>query len=108
MSLYKVGEEVILQSIKSPQLNGDAVVLEVLTSEENAERFERIAGVQVMGSPGRGYILDISVPARTQNGVHIPSGARLWDESALRKKYKPGWSFEKLMDALQHRHTHDA
>lgn len=109
MSLYKVGEEVILQSIRSPELNGDAVVLEVLSNEDNNKRLRRLVpNIRFPPEGGDVYILTTPAPGREMRGFAIPENAIPWGEKALRKKYKPGKSFEELMSTLQPGRVHNA
>jgi len=80
MSLFKVGEEVILQSVEYPHLSGDAVVLDVYR--------DCLSG---SGIYEPGYRLSIDHPKASWG----------WTQSALRKKYKPGEDFNTLMDKLK-------
>ena len=75
MSLFKVGEECILQSQSQPQLNGDCAVLEVLPPKK---RSSHMGGGIYQMVHGCCYYLSIDSPS----GV-------AWHESALRKKHKP-------------------
>ena len=66
---FSIGEEVFLVSEDDPSLNCEAVVEDII--------FDRLI-----------YRI----------GVIGPNGLDLWEESALRKKYKPSsMSFEELM-----------
>ena len=72
--LYSVGEEVLLCSKTYPELNGPAVVCEVV--------FKLIRGnIDGIMRP-HGYFLNIAVP-----------DGRKWCEEALRKKPDPGGEY---------------
>ena len=85
--LFSVGEGVILDSKSRPYLNGDCVVEGIYFSGD----INPLNGKQVHYYDGRwGYALSIRCPSKN-----------LWDESAIRKKYKPGRSFSELMKHLK-------
>ncbi len=78
---FKIGEEVILQSVESPHMNGECIVLDIDTDFED-------------GIPG--YRLTIPCN-KDEEGLDM-----LWDESAIKKKYKGSeFSFESLMENLK-------
>lgn len=83
--LFSVGEEVLLQSVRYPELNGECTVLDVRNSTDN-KTF--------------GYKLTIAAPEPT-NGW--------WIQSALRKKHKPSdHSFDSLMADLKSKEPRNA
>lgn len=93
--LFKVGEEVILKSVSCPECNGEYIVVKVLSPEEI---FKSRNDGQLMRNGGTtySYLLD-EVFQHTDHGF----GEICWDESALRKKYKPSeFTFDQLMDSL--------
>ena len=80
---FEAGEEIILDSPNNPHLNGDCVVVEVSTRRS----FSASEGKYYNGRPH--YKLTIQHPT-----------AAWWSQSSLRKKHKPGDSFESLMTSL--------
>lgn len=94
-SYFHVGEEVILQSVDRPDLNGEYTVRQVLVGRETY--ICRATGKKVRTYPeGFYYILEEVIPL-THDGFEIN-----WDESALRKKHKPSDdSFEQMMNKLK-------
>ncbi len=82
--LFCVGEQVVLQSVACPHLSGDCIVREVRGPKKFADL---ITGEMRFGF---GYDLNISHPS----GV-------LWAEAALKKKHKPGDSFDSIMDSFK-------
>lgn len=97
--LFWVGEEVILQSVSSPEKNGDAVVLEVLSPEESVARAKELNPDfpgEYRNMEGIGYVLDIPA-GMSERGNRLVC----WAESALRKKHEGSQdSFEQMMDKL--------
>lgn len=76
--LFKVGEEVILQSSQLPECNGEYVVSGI----------ERVCGCW--------YDLGFTLPE------DIEHGGTLWAERCLKKKYKPSTqSYDELVKELQ-------
>ncbi len=77
MSYFKAGEEVILQSVSAPELNGECSIIEVLP------RFARKTWVSSNES-------DCIIDSGYSYITTIPHSRGLsWAESALRKKHKP-------------------
>lgn len=105
MSLFIKDEEVILQSRDLPELNGDAVVLEVITNSERMVRIQAcnphlnvtFEGPNNNKGDGLVYILNIFSP----NANPKIRGDNGWSSVALRKKYKPGEEYDTLMDILK-------
>lgn len=84
---FSVGEEVILVSKMQPQYNGDQIVEYVIPPGEHPDPLN--SNVIVEG-PGYGYRL-AGLSLHEDRGLYF-------DESALRKKYKPSdESFSELM-----------
>lgn len=88
MPLFVVGEVVVLQSKKSPELNGEHQVIEVVAPGETVV----IDGINKKNNlPRHVYRL----------GVIGPTGTGFWYESALRKRHQPGeYSFDGLKQIL--------
>lgn len=85
--LFRVGEEVVLQSINYPELNGNAIVQKVDSGYEEGSK-----------KPCYGYVLNIGNPL-------YPG----WAESALRKKHKPSdHSFDSLIAELKSKEPRNA
>lgn len=100
--LFEVGEEVILCSKSHPELNGDAVVMEVINNYEEDVAYLSSLGFSWMDpSPGYpAYLLDVESPIMSDSGSVLSSHGGLWRQSALRKKYKPAdKSFKELMSS---------
>jgi len=79
MSLFSVGEAVILQSKSYPELNGECVVIYV-----DVERRVNDGTFQI------GYKTTIPTPDSV-----------CWAESALRKKQEPGDDYDTIMDRIK-------
>lgn len=95
--LFAVGEVVILQSKQFPGLNGECTVLAHV--KKGDDFFDPVAKRMVRRVAGPGYLLDVS----GDNAVLSDGspGARLWAESALRKRHQPGeYSFDGLKQIL--------
>lgn len=80
---FEVGEEVILQSISAPELNGDTVVLDVrycVYRNWSTKELEE------------GYLYQLGIKGHNDG----------WMESSLRKKHKPSdMSFTDLMTSIK-------
>jgi len=89
---FEVGEEVILQSNMFPNLNGNAFVLKKIKPKAiyTCLHCGKTNGLKDIGMSG--YMLNIPV----SNDC-----CTAWGESALRKKHKPGESFEFLMQSIK-------
>lgn len=83
-ALFEVGEIAILCSARNPHLNGEVKILDRDFDTKN------IVGSEEFRS-GWHYALTIE----------SPNNAKWWAESALRKRPKPGDSFDKLMGDLK-------
>lgn len=92
---FHVGEEVILQSVSRPDLNGEYTVRQVLDDRETY--ICRATGENIRPYPeGFHYTLEEVVPL-THDGFE-----NCWRESALRRKHKPSDdSFEQMMNKLK-------
>ncbi|UVN13478.1 hypothetical protein FBPa8_0014 [Pseudomonas phage vB_PaeP_FBPa8] len=91
---FHVGEEVILQSVDRPDLNGEYTVRQVVVGRETY--ICRDTGSKIRTYPeGVYYILE--------EVILLTDGFETsWCESALRKKHKPSDdSFEQMMDKLR-------
>jgi hypothetical protein len=75
MSYFKLGEECILQSVYSPELNGDCVVTAIEAPER---RWHLKRDGEIGWATEFAYFTTIAHP----NGY-------VWNESALRKKHNP-------------------
>jgi len=86
---FAVGEIVILQSKRFPELNGEYPVVDVLAPGESA----RVDGVPLVNDQGGfGYNL----------GCRAVGHSGWWCESALRKRHQPGeYSWKDLKTILQ-------
>lgn len=83
--VFQVGEEVILQSLTYPELNGECVVLSVVENDDNLAWKD-------------GKLVDVGTHYMYKTSV----GSNYWSEIALRKKHEPSDdSFSQLMDKLK-------
>jgi hypothetical protein len=93
--LFEVGEEVILCSKKSPELNGNAVVIMVIRDKDifRCPHCSKLCRAREWNDLG--YYLDIK-------SSHVSfKCCTPWAESALRKKHKPSdSSFDELMNDI--------
>lgn len=89
---FKVGEEVVLQSITHPEFNGEYIVSEVLIGQMS--RTCRVTGRKVFAAISIGYLLDEPFFVESE-GIE-----GLVEECELKKKYKPGDSFELMIEKL--------
>lgn len=88
-ALYKVGEEVILQSVSFPELSGECIVLEVKPNPTG--QYYDVDGIST-GSYFS-YKLTIERP-----DPQVP----WWTEVVIKKKHKPSdQSFDRLMSSLK-------
>lgn len=96
--LFAVGEIVVLQSKTAPEFNGEYMVLAYV--EPGKVYFDPVAKQRVMcACGGCGYILDCGSSVSLSDGA--THGARIWAESALRKRHQPGeYSFDGLKQIL--------
>lgn len=94
--LFKVGEEVILQSISNPQFNGEYVVEDIIAPKESfLSRNDKRSACN--GSDTFGYLLNEIFPHK-----ELGHSEYLWSELALRKKYPPSeFTFDELMSKLK-------
>jgi hypothetical protein len=99
-ALFEVGEEVILCSKSSPELNGEAVVLKV--AEAGMAKFNcphcgvDLSKRRVGGGSYYFYYLDVPSKHKT-HGCCAP-----WAELALRKKHKGSdFSFDQIMSEIK-------
>lgn len=76
MMKYAKGEQVILQSRRHSEYNGEYTVSECL---------------------GKRYTEDETIG----NSYRLEGVPHVWDESALRKKYDKGMGFNELMESLE-------
>ena len=89
-ALFEVGEEVILVSKKYPELNGDAVVIKIVSNETSR-------------CPHCENLIQYDV----ENGYHLSIKSKTdccttWHESALRKKHKGSdFSFDEMMKEIK-------
>ena len=99
MQYFQVGEEVILQSKKYPELNGEYVV----------EGYYKKGDI-VENPVGAGYRWVNDDPTYTLHGCHekkvFTNGMAVkaymhWAQSALRKKHQGGESFESLISSIK-------
>lgn len=92
---FHVGEEVILQSVSQPDLNGEYTVRQVLNADKTY--ICRATGNKIRPYPeGFYYTLEEVVPL-DHDGFEMS-----WCESALRKKHKPSDdNFQQMMDKLR-------
>lgn len=96
---FSVDEEVIVQSNNYPEVNGDNVVLEVITAKEfKSLTLEQGNNVDAVGNYY--YRLDIEFNTTyAVSGMESGRTASHMAESALRKKHKPSEkSFAEIMD----------
>lgn len=96
---FSVGEEVILQSKDSPELNGEYVVEAVFGEGDTCSR---TAGRRWINKNGYGYFLE--------GECHMAPDSEcprvVWRESALRKKHKPSTdSFTEMMSNINEKVT---
>ena len=85
MSYFKLGEEVILQSLSNPELNGDCIITHVLDARP---RTIHLHNGEIKKQGGFAYFTTIK---------NLEGWA--WAESALRKKHKP--STESLSTMIE-------
>lgn len=86
--LFKINEEVILQSNSFPECNGEYVILEIRKGNDNYAISKD--GIVDVGTPW-GYVLNIEHPI-----------AGCWSEISLRKKHKPSEdSYESMINKLK-------
>lgn len=97
--LFEEGEHVILCSKDRPELNGDAVVLEVESLEDKVKRHTGAYPELhwVGGDPGYSYKLTIPNDLIEE----YPKLEKRWSESALRKKHEPGEDYDTIMDFIK-------
>lgn len=84
-NLFEVGEVVILASINHPAFNAEYRVMDV--------RSVNFIKCRRCSSP-HGYQLNMPDPS-------IGGYSNYWCECVLKKHYKPGDSFESIMDSLK-------
>lgn len=92
---FHVGEPVLLQSVSSPECNGEYIVEKILRSGDKykCRLTENIVNVGRVYSYG--YLLNTPHPD-DKDCCEI-----FWAEKALRKKYPPSeFTFGELMDSL--------
>lgn len=106
--LFSVGEEVILQSVDLPHLNGEYIVEKILHGgEETVCHITKFIYIKSFNGMGYSYILGGLSDKNTlmSDGV-TRELERSWYESALRKKHKPsGDSFENMIDKIKSLHN---
>ncbi|UCW44344.1 hypothetical protein [Pseudomonas phage PPAY] len=91
---FHVGEEVILQSVSRPDLNGEYTVRQVLGVNE--VYICRNTGAKLHVDESFSYILE-EVIVCDDEGMEMS-----WYERALRKKHKPSDdNFQQMMDKLR-------
>ena len=95
--LFEVGEEVILCSMHSPELNGDAVVLSVI-KPPSAEVKCPHCGRGWLRRRREGIVYYLNIESiRTKDKCCSP-----WRESALRKKHKGSdFSFDEMIKEIK-------
>lgn len=94
---YSEGESVILQSISSPESNGEYTIRQVVKEGEMYKC--RHSGQDLINATDLGYILEeIITLSESQKGGNIEA---MWAESALRKKHEPSqMSFQSLIESI--------
>lgn len=105
---FSEGEVVILQSVSSPELNGEYTVIQCIYKQGDNYTC-RLTGTPIVfpdvPSPLPAmYRLDGCIPEYTyvwEDGSGTFVGEGTWDESALRKKYEKGMDFNSLMGTLK-------
>lgn len=97
---YAVGEVVILQSVSSPEFNGEYTVIDVL-QPDSLYRCRLTGDPCESSSHGLGYRLDGVVPTAVALDGGLIEG--VWAESALRKRHQPGMEFGSLIESLTRR-----
>lgn len=96
---FAVGEVVVLQSVDSPELNGDHTVIMIPYAGEEYD--DPITGVRCIQNDSApfAYILDDPDMVIRHMGAWLTT---TWHESALRKKHQPGTeSFQDMMRSLK-------
>lgn len=89
---FNIGEQVILQSVRHPELNGGPYTI----SEQNYMINGRDVNTGEIGPPGYRYQLK---EIKTPGGPYQIGQIVWWQESALRKYYPPAdKSFSELME----------
>jgi len=91
---FKVGEEAILKSDNQPEKNGDCTIIFPVAPGDDYK-------CPHCGESGR---LILGARQRAGYFLNIPSGNNCcapWGQKSLRKKHKPGESFDSLMSSLK-------
>jgi hypothetical protein len=93
---FSVGEEVILNSVHSSELNGDYVVEQILTDGQikGINNNGNIVLLALSKNESFAYILNIG--KNKENGVPF-----CWAEKALRKKPKNDEDFQRFMSRVK-------
>jgi len=101
---FEVGEEVLLRSVTHPELNGDAVVISVITDQESCDVFNARVNPHLIGKVRFIYMgdityeLDIAPPERACE--YAERAISKWAQSALKKKQDNAGEFGYIMARL--------